>query len=63
MMRIDEDYIWVGVAEYEDGSRIEKGFPFYEDRPENEQIHDIESWLICHKDGCKYYSVTCEYRY
>ena len=41
--------MWNAVAEYADGTRIEKNFPYYEDgnyQAECERQYELEAWLI-----------------
>ena len=52
--------MWEAVAEYEDGTRIEKMFPYtangnYE--KECSEQYDIECWLLKQHPRCTYYSV------
>lgn len=51
---------WIAVAEYADGTSIEKSFPFHGGsiREENQEQYDIECWLIHRHAGCTYYSVV-----
>lgn len=54
--------MWEAVAEYADGTRIEKMFPYCENGnwlAENERQYPIECWLIeeAHED-CVWYSVN-----
>lgn len=52
--------MWNAVAEYEDGTRIEKNFPYNEGgnyNAECERQHELEEWLIGLHDGCTFYSV------
>lgn len=53
--------MWYAVAEYADGSRIEKYFPYHENgnyNAECERQYEIEYWLISQHDDCIYYSVV-----
>ena len=53
--------MWNAVAEYADGTRIEKNFPYYEDgnyQAECERQHELEAWLIEQHEGCTFYSVN-----
>lgn len=53
--------MWEAVAEYSDGTRIEKSFPYRENGnylEESERQYEIEEWLISQHDGCTYYSVV-----
>lgn len=56
--------MWKAVAEYANGTRIEKCFP-YQERGiwtlENERQYDLECWLMekaCEYGDCTFYSVT-----
>ena len=50
---------WEAVAEYQDGTRIEKTFPAdYEcSWTDGNQRFEIESWLMEQHEGITYYSV------
>lgn len=53
--------MWNAVAEYADGTRIEKNFPYYENgnyQAECERQHELEAWLIEQHEGCTFYSVS-----
>ena len=53
--------MWNAVAEYADGTRIEKNFPYYEDgnyQAECERQYELEAWLIERHEGCTFYSVS-----
>ena len=53
--------MWNAVAEYADGTRIEKNFPYCENgnyHAEVERQYDIECWLLSQHDDCTYYSVV-----
>ena len=53
--------MWYAVAEYADGTRIERNFPYHENgnySAECERQYEIEYWLISQHDGCIYYSVV-----
>ncbi len=56
--------MWEAVAEYMDGTRIERNFPYQENgswRFENERQYDLECWLMeqaYEHGGCTFYSVT-----
>ena len=53
--------MWNAVAEYADGTRIEKNFPYYEDgnyQAECERQYELEAWLIERHEGCTFYSVN-----
>ena len=53
--------MWYAVAEYADGTRIERNFPYHENgnyNAECERQYDIECWLISQHDDCIYYSVV-----
>ena len=55
--------MWYAVAEYEDGTRIEKYFEYRENdnyHAENERQYQLEAWLIEQHDGCTFYSVSYE---
>ena len=52
--------MWEAVAEYADGTRIEKTFPYNEGgnyAMENERQYEIECWLLEQHPDCTYYSV------
>lgn len=52
--------MWEAVAEYANGSRIEKKFPYNEGGNymlENERQYEIECWLLERHPDCTYYSV------
>lgn len=52
--------MWYAVAEYEDGTRIEKYYPYTANgnyNKECEEQYNIECNLL-EKEGCIYYSVT-----
>ena len=53
--------MWNAVAEYADGTRIEKKFPYREAgkyQAECGRQYELEAWLIERHDGCTYYSVS-----
>ena len=53
--------MWYAVAEYADGTRIEKYFPYHENgnySAECERQYDIECWLISQHEDCTFYSVA-----
>lgn len=53
--------MWQAVAEYEDGTSIEKFFPYNENgnfQMEIERQYELEQWLVTRHDGCTYYSVS-----
>lgn len=56
--------MWYAVAEYTDGTRIEKYFPYHENgnyNAECERQYDLECWLIEQGEehgGCTFYSVA-----
>lgn len=53
--------MWNAVAEYEDGTRIEKNFIYRENGnyvAECEKQYQLECWLIEQHEGCTYYSVS-----
>lgn len=55
--------MWVARAEYEDGTEIEKCFPYYEDGnwlAENKRQQQLEEWLVTRHEGCVWYSVNYE---
>lgn len=55
--------MWFAVAEYADGTRVEKSFPYREGgnyHAECERQYEIEAWLIGRHDGCTFYSVIYE---
>lgn len=57
-----KNVMWNAVAEYEDGARIEKNFPYCENgnyEAECEKQYQLECWLIEQHEGCTYYSVSC----
>ena len=52
---------WCGVAEYADGTSVEKYYPYYENDNyyrECKRQQDIEAELIEGHEGCTYYSVS-----
>lgn len=52
--------MWLAVAEYADGTSIERRFPYQEGGnygTECERQYEIETWLIEQHEGCIYYSV------
>lgn len=56
-------FMWIAVAEYADGTRIEKKFPYSEDgnyNKECEKQYELEEWLIGQHDDCVFYSVSYE---
>ena len=53
--------MWNAVAEYADGTRIEKYFPYHENgnyNAECERQYDIECWLLSQHEDCTFYSVA-----
>lgn len=65
MTYTNESLIWYACAEYADGTRIEKYFPYYEDgdyEKEEERQYELEAWLLGKHEGCIWYSVGCEER-
>lgn len=60
--------MWEAIAEYADGTRIEKRFPYMENGnylAENERQYELECWLVEQAEehgGCTYYTVNfvCE---
>lgn len=54
-----DNLVWFCVAEYEDGTRIEKTFPYFGGsiREDDQRQYDLECWLIERHEGCTYYSV------
>lgn len=55
------DGMWLGVAEYADGTRIEVKRPYNEGglyAAEEEKRYEIESFLVERREGCTYYSVV-----
>ena len=53
--------MWYAVAEYADGTRIEKYFPYHENgnySAECERQYDIECWLLSQHEDCTFYSVV-----
>ena len=49
------------MAEYAEGTRIEKYFPYHEngnDNAECERQYDIECWLLSQHEDCTFYSVA-----
>lgn len=53
--------MWNAVAEYADGTRIEKNFPYNENgnyNAECERQYDIECWLMLQHEDCIFYSVA-----
>lgn len=56
--------MWEAIAEYMDGTRIEKNFPYCEEgnyKRECERQYDLECWLIEQGEkhgGCTFYSVA-----
>ena len=53
--------MWYAVAEYADGTRIEKYFPYHENgnySAECERQYDIECWLLSQHEDCTFYSVA-----
>ena len=49
---------WEAIAEYEDGTRVERLFAYNEHRPDGDQEYELECWLIERHPGCTYYSVN-----
>ena len=56
---MSDSLVWEAMAEYEDGTRIEKTFPFYERNyhEECQRQYELECWLIERHEGCTFYSV------
>ena len=54
--------MWEAVAEYADGTRIERLFVSNPHRKESEEQYELEGWLIERHEGCVWYSVNwvCE---
>jgi hypothetical protein len=53
--------MWYAVAEYEDGTRIEKYYPYRANgnyNKECEEQYNIECKLLKEKEGYTYYSVV-----
>ena len=53
--------MWNAVAEYADGTMIEKNFPYCESgnyQAECERQYDLECWLLSQHDDCIFYSVA-----
>ena len=53
--------MWNAVAEYADGTRIEKYFLYHENGNYNvecERQYDIECWLLQQHEDCTFYSVV-----
>lgn len=53
--------MWIAVAEYADGTRVEKSFSYDENgiyQAECERQYEIESWLISKHPDCIFYSVS-----
>lgn len=54
-------WIWEARAEYEDGTEIEKHFPYNEDdnyEMECKRQQVLEEWLINQHEGCVCFSVS-----
>lgn len=52
---------WEAIAEYDDGTRIEKRFPYHEGgnyEQENERQYQLEEWLLQAHDGCTFYTIN-----
>ncbi len=53
--------MWEAIAEYADGTRIEKYFPYNENgnyNAECERQYELEAYLIGLHDNCTFYSVS-----
>lgn len=53
--------MWNAVAEYADGTRIERNFPYNEGFSyiaECERQHELETWLLEQHEGCIFLSVS-----
>ena len=53
--------MWEAIAEYANGIRIEKYFPYYENgdyEAECKRQYELETYLIGLYDNCIYYSVA-----
>lgn len=53
--------MWLASAEYADGTRIERQFPYMENgnyHLENERQQELEEWLIGYHDDCTWCSVV-----
>ena len=48
---------WEARAIYEDGTEIERMFDYNYDLTENDQVYEIECWLLERHEGCTWYSV------
>lgn len=48
--------MWYAVADYEDGTHIEKYFDAID--ASDEEQYQIECWLIERHENCTYYSVV-----
>lgn len=56
------NFVWEAVADYEDGTHIEKLFTYNENdnySKECERQHELEEWLLQKHEGCTFYSVAC----
>lgn len=53
--------MWEAIAEYADGTSIDKYFPYNENgnySMECERQQDLEEWLLEQHEGCIWYSVS-----
>ena len=53
--------MWECIAEYADGTRIERTFEYRENGDYNaecERQYELECWLIERHDDCTFYSVS-----
>lgn len=51
---------WLAIGRYDDGTEIEKKFPYLENgnyNAEEQRKYELESWLIEQHEGCNFYSV------
>lgn len=58
-----ENPVWHAHAEYEDGTVIDKKFPYTSDgdfEDEENRKYEIECWLLNYHEGCISYSVDCD---
>lgn len=55
--------MWHAIAEYEDGTVIDRLFSYNEGgnyQLENQRQYELECWLLEQHEGCTYYSVSYE---
>lgn len=55
--------MWLAIAEYKDGTRIEKRFAYNENDNYTRECNrqwELECWLLEQHDDCTYYSVSYE---